>query len=35
MKIEKLKMQNFHCYENIELELKDDYTVLNGIFRKK
>ena len=25
MKIEKLKIQNFRCYENIELELKDNY----------
>lgn len=31
MKIEKLKIQNFRCYENIELELKDNYTVLIGI----
>lgn len=31
MKIKKLKIQNFRCYENIELELKNNYTVLIGI----
>lgn len=31
MKIEKLKIKNFRCYEDIELELKEDYTVLVGI----
>lgn len=31
MKIEKLRIKNFRCYENIELELKDNYTVLVGI----
>lgn len=31
MKIEKIKIQNFRCYEKTELELKNDYTVLIGI----
>lgn len=31
MKIKKLKIRNFRCYENIELELKNNYTVLIGI----
>lgn len=31
MKIEKLRIKNFRCYENIELELKEDYIVLVGI----
>ncbi|MCB8565791.1 AAA family ATPase [Fusobacterium ulcerans] len=31
MKIEKLRIKNFRCYENIELELKENYTVLVGI----
>lgn len=31
MKIEKLRIKNFRCYEDIELELKEDYTVLVGI----
>lgn len=31
MKIKRLKIKNFRCYEDIELELKEDYTVLVGI----
>lgn len=31
MKIEKIKIQNFRCYEKTELELKNNYTVLIGI----
>ena len=31
MKIKKLEIQNFRCYEKVKLELKDNYTVLIGI----
>jgi predicted ATP-binding protein involved in virulence len=31
MKIKEIKIRNFRCYENIEIKLNPDYTVLIGI----